>query len=178
MYIKTQIQNLVAQIWSLLESLANEQYSQPVRVLSDATIGQHTRHITEFYQELFSGYDQGVIDYDNRKRSQAIESDRLFAMQKLREISEKLARPNKELWLTADVGTLEESIEASLLRKGGAEKARIRTNYDRELVYNLEHTVHHMALLRIAVSALTDLALPEGFGVALSTQKFRKACKP
>ena len=177
MDIKTQIQNLLAQICALLESLANEQFSQPVKVLSDGTIGQHTRHIIEFYQELFKGYDQGVIDYDNRKRSHAIESDRLFAIQQLREISEKLAKANKELWLTADSCSLEESVETSLLRKGGSEKARIRTNYERELVYNLEHTVHHMALLRIAVSALSDLALPEGFGVALSTQKFRKACR-
>jgi hypothetical protein len=110
MYIKTQIQNLLAQISALLESLANEQYTQPVRVLSDATIGQHTRHIMEFYLELFKGYDQGVIDYDNRKRSQAIESDRLVASQQLREIAEKLAKPNKELWLTADFGELEESV--------------------------------------------------------------------
>jgi hypothetical protein len=176
MYVRIQINNLLEQISALLEGLSDEQYTQPLRIFSNASIGQHTRHIIEFFLELFKGYEQGVVDYDNRKRSHAIETDRRCAVLKLREVADQLGRPDRELWLTADFDTIEEAAESGLLRKAGCTTARIRTNYQRELVYNLEHTVHHMALLRIGVSALGDLPLPENFGVALSTQKFRKAC--
>ncbi len=160
MYVRMQISNLLGQISALLEGLSDEQYTQPLKIFSDASIGQHTRHIIEFFLELFKGYEQGAVDYDNRKRSHAIETDRQCALSKLQEVVDELARPDKDLWLRADLGAT----------------VKLRTNYQRELVYNLEHTIHHMALLRIGVSALTDLPLPENFGVALSTQKFREAC--
>lgn len=176
MYIRVQINNLLSQISVVLEGLSDEEYTRQVRVLSNATIGQHTRHIIEFFLELFKGYDQGVVDYDNRKRSHAIETDRHSALSTLREVAGQLAKPDKELWLSADFNTVEAAAESGLLRKAGSTAARIRTNYQRELVYNLEHTIHHMALLRIGVTDLTDLPLPDNFGVALSTQKFRKAC--
>jgi hypothetical protein len=173
MYITTQIRNLLCQICALLESMGNEQYSQPVSVLLNASIGHHTRQIIEFYLELFKGYDQGVIDYDHCIKSQAIESDRLFARQLLLEIVEKLAKPDKELWLIADLSMVAESVETLLIRKAGSQKARLRTNYQRELVYNLEHTIHHMALLQIGAATFLDFRIPEGFGVALSSRMRR-----
>ncbi len=41
-------------------------------------------------------------------------------------------------------------------------------------MYTLEHTIHHMALLRIAVYAVSTIELPEDFGVAGSTIKHKK----
>jgi len=52
----------------------------------------------------------------------------------------------------------------------------VKTNYYRELIYNLEHTVHHMALIRVGVNEVSSIAIPEGFGVATSTIKYRKSC--
>jgi hypothetical protein len=40
----------------------------------------------------------------------------------------------------------------------------------RELLYNLEHAIHHMALIQVAVrQAFPALTLPAHFGVAYST---------
>jgi hypothetical protein len=50
------------------------------------------------------------------------------------------------------------------------------TNYYREIVYNLEHTIHHMALIRVGLKELMALDMPETYGVASATVKHRKAC--
>ena len=52
--------------------------------------------------------------------------------------------------------------------------SRINTNYFREIIYNLEHCIHHQALIRVAIEECTDLQLPESFGVAPSTLLYRE----
>ena len=80
------------------------------------------------------------------------------------EIYTHLDRPAKSLLLQA---AYDDSSDDSIT---------VETNYYREIVYNLEHTVHHMALIRVGVNEVSELELPEGFGVASSTIKYRKAC--
>ena len=44
----------------------------------------------------------------------------------------------------------------------------------RELQYNLEHTIHHAALIKIGVLSLVpDAVLPDTFGVAPSTVRYK-----
>ena len=52
----------------------------------------------------------------------------------------------------------------------------IPSNYYREIAYNLEHTIHHMALIRVGINEVSSVVLPTEFGVAYSTIKFRQQC--
>ena len=164
MKLKGPISNLLEQLQFVLDGLTDEQYAQQVKVLSGSTTGQHTRHILEFFIELNQGYISGIVNYDKRMRNRLIETDKNFAIQTLLEIEASLVKPDRELLLHTEYG------------ENDPEPVPVFTNYSRELVYNLEHMVHHMALIRIGVNAVSDLAVPEGFGVAASTLKFRKAC--
>ncbi|NHA05135.1 DinB family protein [Mucilaginibacter sp. HC2] len=164
MKLKKPIINLLEQLEFVIDHLTNEQYTQPVKLLSHSSIGQHTRHILEFFIELYKGYESGLVDYDKRIRNHAIESDKNAAISALHQIADQLVRPDKSFVLQVEYGAEVDH------------RAEVVTNYLRELVYNMEHTVHHMALIRIGVNAVSEIDIPEEFGVAASTLKYRKAC--
>lgn len=149
-----------------LNQLTSEQFCHPCPVLSGATVGQHIRHTIELYQCLFAGYHTGKVNYELRKRDVRIETDKDFAITQLQRISASIHKENKPIRLESGFGDPEYSVITD-------------TNYYRELIYNLEHTIHHMALIRIGIEAVSDVILPETFGVAPSTIQYRKQqCAP
>jgi len=164
MKLKEPITNLLEQIAFVLDRLTDEQYTRPVNVLSMSSIGQHTRHILEFFIELDKGYHSNIVDYDKRVRNRQIETDIAYAGNTIQEIISGIDKPDKEILLHVAYGT------------GEGITQEVLTNYYRELVYNVEHMVHHMALVRIGVEAITEITIPAGFGVADSTLRYRKAC--
>jgi hypothetical protein len=164
MQLKTPIQQLFLQLLDVLENLSDHQYSSPVDLLSGATIGQHIRHIVEFFQELDKGYESSIVNYDRRGRSLVLEVSRALAICQLSELLYSVDRPDKDLALMAH------------LTGRDTEPVIIRTNYYRELLYNMEHIVHHMALLRIGITVVAKISLPPQFGVAASTLQYRQAC--
>lgn len=164
MMLKQPIQHVFVQLSETLTQLNNEEYSKPSRILVNATIGQHVRHIIELFQCLETGYENGVVNYEKRKRDYQIETNKELASRLLLEIYQHIDKPNKEIILEA-----EDYCDAVTV-------VTIPSNYYRELAYNLEHTIHHMALIRVGVNEVSDIRLPEEFGVAYSTMKFRKEC--
>lgn len=151
----------IEQFKYILQQLPKEHYAAPCSVLSYATIGQHTRHIIELYLCLINGYESAVVSYDKRERDQRIETDIALAIEQLEFIQKNLERPNKDIQMRYELN---------------GEENRLVSNYYREVMYNLEHAIHHHALIKIGIQQVTDLELPESFGVAPSTIAYRKAC--
>lgn len=164
MQLHQAIRNVFEQLNNLLEQLTPAQYTQPSRLLFNATIGQHVRHIAELFQCLDKGYETGTVNYEKRKRDLRIETDKILASELILNVYHALMKPDKQVLLEA--GYNEHSDEVLI----------IQSNYYRELVYNLEHTVHHMALIRVGINEVSAIMLPEGFGVASSTLKYRQSC--
>ena len=164
MLLKQPIQNVFVQLTETLNQLSADEYVQPSKILFNASIGQHVRHIIELFLCLEKGYESGVVNYEKRKRDYEVETNKDFAIQLLKDIYHRLERPNSDLVM-----------ETEDYENTGAVVA-IPSNYYREIAYNLEHTIHHMALIRVGVNEVSAIELPQEFGVAYSTIKYRRQC--
>ncbi len=164
MQLQEAVNTVFTQLSLSMNDLSQAEYVQPCQTLSNNTIGQHIRHIIELFQCLENGYDGGVVNYEKRKRDVMIETNKELAKDLLQQIYTNLNKPDKALILEA---TYSDS---------SSDAIRISTNFYREIAYNLEHTIHHMALIRVGVNEVSAIKLPEDFGVASSTVKYKKQC--
>lgn len=161
MYLKHSIESVFNDLQNAILQMKCETYRTPCRHLFGATIGQHVRHIIELFQCLLTGADTGIVNYEKRERNIEIEQDPILAISLLRDIVDRICTENKTLTLHAAFGSDEELVE-------------IDSNYFRELAYNLEHTIHHMALIRVGINEVSTIKVTESFGVAPSTIQYRK----
>ena len=146
----------------VLEQLPGQNsYAEPCSALSNASIGQHTRHIIELYQCLVSGYQAGEINYDDRKRNTLYENDIAAAVDAVKEIQLDLQQPDKPV----KIFCVDEDHAVC-----------IESNYYREVLYNLEHCIHHQALIKVALLSIKDIQIADSFGVAHSTLQYRQQC--
>ena len=153
-------QNLIENI-TLLHQLTNEALTLPFPELSNATIGEHMRHIIELFGCLLENYEYGLINYDGRKRDLLLQTDKNEAIAIIEKYLLEIDKPNKPLSLTHNCFS---SIEL------------LQTNYFRDLIYNLEHSLHHQALIKVTLHSLPNIKIPSSFGVAPSTLEYRKQC--
>lgn len=141
-------------------------YQTPLDILSGSTIGQHTRHIIEFYNCLIEQYnDHGTpeISYAKRRRDFQIESAPDYALQHVNQICDLLSELDPEKKCLLDCS------------EHGQDNLMIPSTIGRELIYNIEHTIHHLAIVKIALKATTpSIVLPVHFGVAPSTLRHRQ----
>lgn len=145
----------------LLSQLSDDDYCSPCQDLSNASIGEHTRHIIEMFQCLLNQYEIGLLNYDHRKRDELIQTQTAFAKNSIDAILARVDKPNKTL-------QLQQIVDGEVLL--------IDSNYQRELLYNLEHCIHHQALIKVAILQLNTIKVDENFGVARSTIEYRKQC--
>lgn len=158
------LENRLDQLIDVIDQLNDEQYSRALTILHDASIGGHVRHIIEFFQCLLEQYPQGKVNYDLRKRNLLFEESVMKAIEEIKNIRVLCGT------ITADTSmTLEADLSIS-----SEDTALIPTSLMRELVYQLEHTVHHMALIKIALThSFETVTVPKEFGVAESTLRNR-----
>jgi len=153
------------EIKELLAQVSPELYKKSNPLLSDATIGQHFRHILEFYVCLKTGYKTGAICYDERERNLLIENNLDFAVETINDISTFLnsVKSDATLNLKANYSASEE------------DAVFIPSSLYRELAYALDHTIHHLAIIKIGLST-ENIDFGSGFGVASSTLRYREQC--
>jgi uncharacterized damage-inducible protein DinB len=158
--------SILSQLEDVVRQVREEDFRKPSTALSNATIGQHLRHTIEFFLCLEEGFEKGLVNYDKRKHDHLIESDKFIASDSLGRIKNFISALDEDKTLRLEVAYGRED----------EDWVTIETNYRRELVYNIEHTVHHMAIMKIGIREVAPyIQLPPDFGVAVSTLRYQDA---
>lgn len=151
-------------IRTLLDQLSEFEYKKPLSVLDNKSISQHVRHVLEFYQELVLGSKKGEINYDARNRSLRVESDLHFAKEFLNLLSMEMSEILEDKMVKLQVSS---PIPNSMID--------LQTTLFREISYCNEHSVHHLAILKIGIlNEFSHIQLEEGFGIANATLHYER----
>ncbi len=152
----------------LLESLSDDEYVRSFPPSFVSPIGTHMRHIVDHYDCFLDGVVAGRIDYDDRARATAVETDRVAASAAIAAVIRRLegigrALRDRELSVHMDCG-------------GGPDEAGLcaRSSVERELQFLVSHTVHHYALVAVMLR-LEGREPVDGFGVSPSTLKYQES---
>jgi uncharacterized damage-inducible protein DinB len=156
--------NTLSQLADLVNQIEETDFVKPSDALGNSTIGQHLRHTLEFFICFENGFESGVINYDKRAHDKLIESDKFIALSAITRISDFISSL-KEKSLKLEVGY---DLYAD-------DYITIDTTATRELVYNIEHAVHHMAIMKIGIREVARyVTLPSDFGIAASTVRHKE----
>jgi len=155
------------QIKSLTTNICDKHYQKPCQQLFSTSVGQHIRHALEFYTCLFNGLDDGIVNYDERQRQFELENYTESVNALIDKIEAKLNAINDNKMLKIKANYTEES----------EEDVCMQSSLYRELGFCLEHSIHHLALVKTGLKELNCLDLiDKNFGIAPSTLRHQKQC--
>lgn len=160
MDIRTHAIESLDQLAFTVSQLSQVQFQQSLETLNQNSIGKHVRHVVEFFECLRIGSLHSVVNYDKRQRNLVLEHNLKFTLLRIQDLQSEIADyEDKSLTLISDYGSGPMKTETTLFR---------------ELVYNIEHCVHHLAIIKISIKAhFPSIQLDENLGVAYSTQQYQ-----
>ena len=163
--MKNVLCELLDKIAFVTQQLKPDEFSEPLPVLMDNSIGKHVRHILDLVECLCVSIDSGEINYDNRKRDELLENLPENTLFKINQLKTKISNlnPNTKVQMTQRISDVEVELESQI---------------NREILYNIEHSVHHLAIIRIGIAHhFPHIIFPNNFGIAYSTVQYREEGK-
>ena len=165
MNAKKGLLHLSREITDILGQINPEDYSAPLDLLNGASLGQHFRHILDFFHCLALAGENGVVDYANRERNPAAEADPHYTAKAFEHVLNKIERMDEATFLQmrADFRDITEE-----------QRTLYPTSAGREMTFVHDHAIHHLAMINIGIKEYCPyISRPEYFGVAPSTIKYR-----
>jgi len=153
-------ENIFTQMEIFLRKIEKDSYRASLDIFSGSSIGEHTRHVIEYFLCLIDQLHTGYINYDNRLRRKELQEEPSIALLQLQKIRFLLT----ELSFSGQLA-IKTTYGASV-----ASPLVLSTTPERELLYNIEHAIHHLAMIKIGLKSVAPyIVLPQDFGVAQST---------
>ena len=162
------VRGVLGQLADLLGGIGVEDYVRRPGATFGGSIGGHVRHCLDHVAALLDGLDGSVIDYEKRERGTAVEADPGAAAARVAELGRRLGAFAGVTGLTDDT-----AVRVVVLVAAGEEAVVVPSSVGRELAFVLSHTIHHHAMIGGMVQAMGG-AVPEGFGVAPGTLRYRR----
>ena len=154
----------VQQAIALLDTLSSEQFVRVEKPSYEASIGAHLRHNIDHYHSFCEGLTGGWVNYDHRVRDGRLERELPLA----KAILEGLITDLTEI----QPADLDRDLQVKM--DCGGESEWSASSVRRELQFLLSHTVHHYAIVGM-ICRMQGHVVPQAFGVAPSTLKYRQA---
>lgn len=147
---------LLEQAASLINELDEADYMLSMQDYGSGSIGQHLRHVLDHYDSLSNGTN-GVIDYDQRRRNNPVETSKALALAEIQRTLRHLPLlVDQPVRVRSEVSPHMQHIEET------------DSSIKRELLFVTSHAVHHFALIALLLR-LQGMAVPADFGVAPAT---------
>lgn len=163
--LKDSAEDILSQLEDLVSQFDNRQFTACSPAMNGASVGQHVRHVIEFFTSLEQGYRSGIVNYDHRAHDSLIESDPSVACAVLQKIGLFLSENPQDRILTLQTAYHEQE----------GEWTPVSTTFHRELAYTIDHAIHHMAMIKAGIADVaSQVRLTENFGVAYSTRRHRQ----
>ncbi|TNE66635.1 MAG: hypothetical protein EP344_02320 [Bacteroidetes bacterium] len=153
---------IVQQIKRVIVQMPPESYQKPLTEFDGNTLGQHFRHILEFYQCLEASVNSGIVDYAARERNPVFETNPVIAAAAFEAIAHRL--PKFDLNLPVQVRA----------EFGSDDRPCYDSTLGRELLFVYDHAIHHLAIIKIGLSCqFPEIQVEKDLGVSPSTIKSR-----
>ena len=154
-------------IVELLERMGDETYRWKPEGGVSGAVGAHVRHVLDHVTVLVERPRPQVVSYDYRVRDTRIEQSRLAGIAALRLAIDRV--PGLTSFQRDEMLTLEVMVEH------GHAPVAVTTSLARELVFALQHTIHHQAIIAILLQQV-GVAAPARFGYAPATPTHEDRC--
>ena len=144
----------------LLERTSDDMYVWTPPGGVSGSMGAHVRHVLDHVKALMDRPRQQTVTYDRRIRDTAVEQSRQSGIAALRNASYRLAA-----FMDSPA---DESLMLEAMVEHGQPPIAVMTSLSRELVFALQHTIHHQAIIAVLLQQ-NGIAAPPRFGYAPTT---------
>jgi uncharacterized damage-inducible protein DinB len=165
------------QIEVILDNLQHYAEGKADQYFAELGVGRHLRHIYDHFLAVQMGTSTSsegalaLIDYNRRNRESLIEVNRHASRDLLQDIllwCQSLpiddAALKTRMMVISEIDCLQQASE------------RFETTFARELLYLINHTIHHVAYVKLLLKQV-NVSLPESIGIAPSTASYERANK-
>lgn len=154
---------VVQQINHVLEQLEPHEYRRQLPEFEGSSLGQHFRHILEFFQCLENGVHSGTVDYAARERNLLYEDNPNLTSTAFEAFADVL--PTLHIFDPVEVRA----------EFGGQERPSYPSTVGRELLFVYDHAIHHLAIIKIGLLCqFPHVRADRDLGVSPSTIKARE----
>ena len=158
------------QITTILTLLASQSKEKQQQLFIEQRIGAHIRHVHDHFRSLFIGLNTGVVDYNLRNRDSMEEVNLSISLSENKHILNQL--------VTLNVASSKIEI-ISEINCHATESLQMTSSVERELLYLINHTIHHAAIIKHMMDN-AGVSCPSEIGLAPGTATYYRplACEP
>ncbi len=152
------------QVGVLIEVLMRQPTGVGDKLFREARIGAHIRHVHDHFKALFQGLETGTVNYNRRNRESEAEREITLSEAEHQTIMTRMSNAtlvHPRLFIISEIDCFV------------SENAELPSSIERELLYLINHTIHHVAIIKLILQ-YHGIDAPAYLGIAPSTASHQR----